>query len=77
MTEQELIGCRPQKYAARWAQMVLTEFFAQSDKERELELPVTPFMDRGKIIIANEQVRSDRFFRCGHKRSLHTLIESD
>lgn len=36
--------------------MVLTEFFAQSDKERELELPVTPFMDRDKIIIANEQI---------------------
>eukprot|EP01128_Nolandella_sp_AFSM9_P007509 TRINITY_DN4133_c0_g1_i1.p1 TRINITY_DN4133_c0_g1~~TRINITY_DN4133_c0_g1_i1.p1 ORF type:complete len:618 (+),score=142.26 TRINITY_DN4133_c0_g1_i1:26-1855(+) len=47
---------RPQKCAARWAQMVLTEFFAQSDKERELELSVTPFMDRGRIIIANEQI---------------------
>lgn len=48
---------RPTETAQRWAKMVITEFFAQSDKERELELPVTPFMDRDKIIVANEQVR--------------------
>jgi len=37
---------RPTEVAQRWAKRVVTEFFAQSDKERELALPVTPFMDR-------------------------------
>eukprot|EP01122_Echinamoeba_exundans_P012849 TRINITY_DN54_c0_g1_i3.p1 TRINITY_DN54_c0_g1~~TRINITY_DN54_c0_g1_i3.p1 ORF type:complete len:512 (+),score=89.52 TRINITY_DN54_c0_g1_i3:1037-2572(+) len=47
---------RKQNISRRWAKMVLEEFFAQSDKERELELPVTPFMDKHKIIIAKEQI---------------------
>ena len=34
--------------------MVMQEFFAQSDKERELALPVTPFMDKHRVIIAKE-----------------------
>jgi hypothetical protein len=47
---------RRQNVAQRWAKLVLEEFFAQSDKERELDLPVTPFMDKTKIIIAKEQI---------------------
>jgi len=47
---------RPTKIAQKWAMMVMQEFFAQSDKERELTLPVTPFMDKHRIIIAKEQM---------------------
>lgn len=39
-----------------WAKLVMEEFFAQSDLERQLKLPVTPFMDKEKIIITKEQI---------------------
>ncbi|XP_049849760.1 high affinity cGMP-specific 3',5'-cyclic phosphodiesterase 9A-like [Schistocerca gregaria] len=47
---------RQDKVSKQWAKLVIAEFIAQSDKERLLNLPVTPFMDRDKIIIAQEQV---------------------
>eukprot|EP01126_Amoeba_proteus_P037202 TRINITY_DN3826_c0_g1_i2.p1 TRINITY_DN3826_c0_g1~~TRINITY_DN3826_c0_g1_i2.p1 ORF type:complete len:357 (+),score=57.49 TRINITY_DN3826_c0_g1_i2:276-1346(+) len=47
---------RPTVIAQKWAKRVISEFFAQAQKERTLELPVTPFMDQHKIIIAKEQV---------------------
>ena len=39
-----------------WAKLVMEEFFAQSSLERQLKLPVTPFMDKEKIIITKEQI---------------------
>jgi hypothetical protein len=42
--------------AQKWALRVLQEFFSQAQKEKTLSLPVTPFMDQNKIIIAKEQI---------------------
>jgi hypothetical protein len=39
--------CRPAHIAKHWARMVQEEFFLQGDAERRLQLPVSPFMDRG------------------------------
>ncbi|PRP75427.1 high affinity cGMP-specific 3',5'-cyclic phosphodiesterase 9A-like [Planoprotostelium fungivorum] len=47
---------RTQQIGQRWAKLVLEEFFLQSDKEKEMGLPVTAFMDRDKIIVAREQI---------------------
>ena len=37
---------RPGTIARKWAYAVQTEFFRQGDKEKELSLPQSPFMDR-------------------------------
>jgi len=47
---------RKNEVSKRWAKAVNEEFFKQSDKERELELPITPFMDKHKIIMSKEEV---------------------
>lgn len=47
---------RKQHMSKKWAKLVVEEFLWQSRKERELEMPVTPFMDGHKIIIAKEQI---------------------
>jgi hypothetical protein len=39
-----------------WAKLVMEEFLAQSGIERQLQLPVTPFMDAEKIIVTKEQM---------------------
>jgi len=46
---------RPGDIAFLWAARVNDEFFQQTDKERALGLPVTPFMDPEKITVAQEQ----------------------
>lgn len=47
---------RPGGISQKWANRVLMEFFAQAQKEGQLNLPVTPFMDQHKVIIAKEQM---------------------
>lgn len=46
---------RPYNVSFLWASRINDEFFKQTDKERELGLPVTPFMDPEKVVIASEQ----------------------
>lgn len=46
---------RPYNVSFLWASRINDEFFKQTDKERELGLPVTPFMDPEKVVIAQEQ----------------------
>lgn len=40
---------RPMDVAEPWLDCLLTEFYEQSDAEKQLGLPVTPFMDRDKM----------------------------
>ena len=40
---------RPMDVAEPWLDCLLTEFYEQSDAEKQLGLPVTPFMDREKM----------------------------
>lgn len=47
---------RAQELARQWAKLVLTEFFSQSDREKELNLETAAWMDRNKIIISKEQL---------------------
>ena len=39
-----------------WTERVVAEFFAQGDLEAELNLPVTPFMDRNSAVIPKQQI---------------------
>eukprot|EP00761_Pharyngomonas_kirbyi_P006610 gb/GECH01006618.1/.p1 GENE.gb/GECH01006618.1/~~gb/GECH01006618.1/.p1 ORF type:complete len:585 (+),score=113.97 gb/GECH01006618.1/:1-1755(+) len=46
---------RPQELYRKWAVRVCDEFYKQGDKERELGLPMSPFMDRTKPALAKGQ----------------------
>ena len=46
---------RPMDVAEPWLDCLLQEFFEQSDAEKMLGLPVTPFMDRDKITKPSSQ----------------------
>lgn len=41
---------RPPNVAERWVDLLLEEFFSQSDREKAMGLPTMPFMDREKVI---------------------------
>src|SRR4051812_4973059 len=47
---------RPRAIANIWAQRINKEFFAQADKEKELNLKVSAWMDYTKIVLAKEQM---------------------
>jgi len=67
-SDKELIMCgllkcadisneiRPSQIGRRWAQRVMTEFFAQSSLEKEKGLPVAPHMDPTKTTTATGQI---------------------
>ena len=40
---------KPEIIATTWAKRSMIEFFRQGDREAELGLPVSPFMDRSKV----------------------------
>ena len=43
-------------YCLGWTERVVAEFFAQGDLEAQLQLPVTPFMDRASACVPKQQV---------------------
>ncbi|KAJ2956893.1 hypothetical protein NQZ79_g7302 [Umbelopsis isabellina] len=47
---------RPFKHGLKWAQVLVDEFSAQGDLERELGLPVMPINDRGKLSQEDVQI---------------------
>ena len=47
---------RPWKVCHEWALRVMSEFFAQGDKERELGLPISNLCDRFGVNIAKSQI---------------------
>ena len=44
------------EYCLWWTKNVVDEFFTQGDLEAQLQLPVTPFMDRSKACIPKQQL---------------------
>lgn len=44
---------KPQPLATAWARRSMDEFFQQGDREAELGIPVSPFMDRSKVPLAS------------------------
>eukprot|EP00727_Mastigamoeba_balamuthi_P000240 m51a1_g10212 hypothetical protein (1405) ;mRNA; f:95238-99763 len=46
---------RPWKTSEEWSRLVCSEFFAQGDRERELGLPISPFMDRNNAQVPKMQ----------------------
>jgi high affinity cGMP-specific 3',5'-cyclic phosphodiesterase 9 len=47
---------RPPKIAERWVDLLLEEFFSQSDREKLHRLPTMPFMDREKVTKSAAQI---------------------
>lgn len=47
---------RPTHLYLKWADRIVDEFYKQGDKERQLELPVTPLMDRTKASMSKGQI---------------------
>lgn len=47
---------RPFPLSKTWADALMKEYFAQSDLEKERQLPVTPFMDRDKVKVPQTQI---------------------
>ena len=43
---------KPQPIATAWARRSMEEFFRQGDRELDLGIPVSPFMDRSKVPLA-------------------------
>ena len=41
--------CRPFKLASEWGRRIVSEFFDQGDRERMLDLPVSPGCDRHQV----------------------------
>ena len=52
---------RPTEVSDPWVSLLLEEFFAQSDLEKELGLPFLPFMDRDKVTKSGAQVGFIKF----------------
>lgn len=52
---------RPAEVAAKWSTRVLTEFFAQGDREREAGSAISPMCDRNTTSRANSQINFVEF----------------
>lgn len=52
---------KPFDYANAWVQLVMSEFFKQGDKEKDLNLPVSPMCDRQKTNVDATEVGFIKF----------------
>lgn len=52
---------KPFDYANAWVQLVMSEFFKQGDKEKDLNLPVSPLCDRQKTDVDASEVGFIKF----------------
>ena len=43
-------------FFCRWTQRLMFEYFAQGDKEKELDLPISPLCDRENSKVAQSQI---------------------
>jgi hypothetical protein len=48
---------RPEDIMTKWAKATQREFFVQGDKEKELGMPVSPFMDRHSVNLAKMEIK--------------------
>jgi len=65
---------RPPKLYLKWAERIRDEFYRQGDKERELNLLVSPFMDRLKPAFAKGQVAFINYIVAPMFESFATLL---
>mmetsp|Transcript_11255 Transcript_11255/g.16890 ORF Transcript_11255/g.16890 Transcript_11255/m.16890 type:complete len:758 (-) Transcript_11255:37-2310(-) len=68
--------CRPFHISKYWSYMVQEEFFAQGDKERKLDLPISPMMDRYTVKIPETQMSFINFVAKPLFLSLSDLLPS-
>ena len=50
--------CRNWNISRLWSYRACEEFYRQGDRERELELPITPICDRSNISVAKVSLRT-------------------
>jgi cAMP-specific phosphodiesterase 4 len=47
---------KPYELCAKWADLVVEEFFQQGDTEREMGLEISPMCDRNSVALCNMQM---------------------
>ncbi len=63
---------RPFEVSAPWVDLLLEEYFMQSDREKREGLPVANYMDREKVTKTNAQVD---FIECVLMPMFETLMK--
>ena len=53
---------KPFAISEKWANLVMSEFFAQGDQEKQLGIPLQPLNDRSKVKIPESQIGFIEFF---------------
>ena len=67
---------RPINTAKYWAEVLLTEFFAQGDEEKRRGLPVSPMMDRETVKMPQSQINFIKFVVLPMYKSIAELLPS-
>jgi len=65
---------RPFSLSRLWADALMREYFAQSELEKQSSLPVTPFMDKEKVIISQTQINFINTFLLPTFKLLHKVL---
>jgi len=65
---------RPFDLAKSWAEALMNEYFAQSALEKTKALPVTPFMDKEKVVLPQTQLNFIDTFLLPTFQLLHKLL---
>lgn len=47
---------RPRTLYLKWTERIIDEFYRQGDKEREMQMPISPMMDRNKGAVGKGQI---------------------
>jgi high affinity cGMP-specific 3',5'-cyclic phosphodiesterase 9 len=65
---------RPFSVSKLWAHALMQEYFAQSEIEKKSSLPVTPFMDKEKVVIPQTQINFIETFLMPTFTLLHKVL---
>jgi len=65
---------RPLPLGADWGHLVAREFFAQGDLERSMGVAVTPFCDRGTVVVATSQLKFISMFLRPQLSSMQGIV---
>lgn len=59
----------------RWTDKIMSEYFEQGDDEAKLGLPISPLMDRNKILVPQSQINFVNFIVLPAYSVLHDMFD--